>query len=427
MSADHQQSAETLRQQLVAYLKNLGHIQTSAVASAFQSVPRHVFVPGEDLQKVYSDTYILTKMQGETPISSSSQPAIMAIMLETLAVQPGQRVLEIGAGTGYNAALLAHIVGERGSVTAIDFDEDIAQAAREHLQLAGYPEVQVIQGDGVYGYPANAPYDRIILTASTADIAPAWWEQLKPGGRLVMPFKLTGLTHIPLTQSWLLADQVLLAFERQNDSLVSVATNACGFMPLRGLFAQPLNRTLRLVPEDGYLALMDGPGDLALAPQLFQHPGTDEILPLTLSDLELPGLRLWLALRDSAYCELYGQEKVLQPAGGAPLIRLPGTTLTAIGLYEDQGMGLLTRPPDLPDEVLPSRLTLRSFGDNSATAARLREHITAWDRAGRPFRWRQRGLLENVQVRVYPPDTTYLPGEHELMVARPNTRLVFHW
>src|SRR5689334_7832237 len=103
-------TAPELQHSLVEYLKQGGHLPSPSVEAAFRAVPRHLFLPDLELEKVYQDEAIPTKLQDEIPISSSSQPTIMAIMLEQLRLKPGQRVLEIGAGTGYNAALIAHIV-----------------------------------------------------------------------------------------------------------------------------------------------------------------------------------------------------------------------------------------------------------------------------------------------------------------------------
>src|SRR6185503_18791702 len=105
------------------------------------------------LAEVYRDRAIGTKRLDGQYVSSSSQPEIMAIMLEMLDLQPGHRVLEIGAGTGFNAALLAHLVGESGEVVAIDVDDDIVEAARARLAAAGYERVRVILGDGALGLP----------------------------------------------------------------------------------------------------------------------------------------------------------------------------------------------------------------------------------------------------------------------------------
>ena len=182
-----------LNQALVDELKDEGHIQTPNIEAAFRAVLRHLFVPGKLLEEVYSDRAIQVKKDQDGQwLSSSSQPTIMAIMLEQLGLEPGHKVLEIGAGTGYNAALMAHIVGETGQIVTVDIDEDLAKAAREHLAMAGFEQVQVVCADGGYGYLDAAPYDRIILTVGAADITPAWREQMRPGGRIVLPLMLKG-------------------------------------------------------------------------------------------------------------------------------------------------------------------------------------------------------------------------------------------
>src|SRR5262249_39931318 len=135
---------------------------------------------------------IPTKRLAGRVVSSSSQPAIMAVMLEQLGVAPGHRVLEVGAGTGYNAALLDEIVGPGGEVTTVDIDDDVAEGARAHLAGAGRPRVRVVCADGAYGHPPRAPYDRIIVTVGAWEVAPAWARQLAADGRLVVPLSVRG-------------------------------------------------------------------------------------------------------------------------------------------------------------------------------------------------------------------------------------------
>ncbi|MGH3854548.1 MAG: methyltransferase domain-containing protein [Pseudonocardiaceae bacterium] len=140
-----------------------------------------------------SPKQVVTKRAEDgTAVSSASSPNLVAEMLEALDVAPGHRVLEIGAATGINAALLAELVGPAGEVVTIELDDDLAAGARAGLAAAGYPQVEVICGDGALGHPARAPYDRIIVTAGAWDIASAWWQQLALGGRLVVPLRLHG-------------------------------------------------------------------------------------------------------------------------------------------------------------------------------------------------------------------------------------------
>ncbi len=137
--------------------------------------------------------------KGSFPSSSCSQPSIVADMLEALSVQPGQSVLEIGTGTGWNAALLSRCVGEHGRVVTIEVDPRLAQDARRALTHAGYHPL-VITGDGMSGYSADAPYDRVISTASIREVVPrAWLDQLRPAGRLVTPWGTDWSNGVMLT------------------------------------------------------------------------------------------------------------------------------------------------------------------------------------------------------------------------------------
>ncbi|MBV9314941.1 MAG: methyltransferase domain-containing protein [Pseudonocardia sp.] len=125
---------------------------------------------------------------GGWPSSSCSQPSLVADMLTALAPRPGDVVLEIGTGTGWNAALLAHRVGPAGRVVSIEVDPELAEHARSALTAAGH-EPLVITGDGAAGYPTGAPYDRLISTAAVREVLPsAWLAQLRPGSRLVTPW-----------------------------------------------------------------------------------------------------------------------------------------------------------------------------------------------------------------------------------------------
>jgi methyltransferase of FxLD system len=221
--------SERLRRSLVAELRAKGVVSSERVAAAFLSVPRERFLPDvlarEGLKAVYRDEAIVTKKDARgLPLSSSSQPAIMAKMLELLDPQPGHRVLEIGAGTGYNAALLAHIVGSRGRVTSIDIDPELARQARRSLRDAGV-RATIVVGDGRQGHPPNAPYDRLIATAGADEIPRAWLEQVAEGGRLELPLRLDPERG---------AIQLIPVLERHGGRLRSIGLTWGGFMPLHG-------------------------------------------------------------------------------------------------------------------------------------------------------------------------------------------------
>ena len=205
---------------LVDDLVAKGVIRSPAVKRAFQTVPRQLFVPEVPIRRAYRDEVVPLKWRGQELISSLSQPAIMAEMLELLELEPGLRVLEIGTGSGYDAALISKIVGKTGSVTSVEIDGEIAAAARAHLTAVGFDTVQVITGNGFEGWSAAAPYDRIIVTAAVRGVPPAWVEQMAPGARLVAPLEESTGQHV-------------VSFDLVDGRLVMRRAVPCVFMPLR--------------------------------------------------------------------------------------------------------------------------------------------------------------------------------------------------
>ncbi|MFF3437608.1 methyltransferase, FxLD system [Streptosporangium sp. NPDC002721] len=231
-------SADRLRAELTDRLREQQVLRTPAVEAAFRRTPRHLFLPGVPLDQAYADNPVYTKTTEDgTQISAASQPWIVAGMLEQLAPNPGERILEAGAGTGYNAAIMAAIVGESGHIVTIDIDEDLVDGAREHLAAAGADNVEVILGDGALGHPQRAPYDRIIATVGAFETPTAWLEQLAPGGRLLVPLRLRG------------TNSRTIAFERGEDRWHSVSSKLAVFMPLRGI-GDDARRIVTLTPEE---------------------------------------------------------------------------------------------------------------------------------------------------------------------------------
>jgi protein-L-isoaspartate(D-aspartate) O-methyltransferase len=218
-----------LREGLATGLRADGLIRSKALDAAFREVPRELFVAEvlaeRCLEAVYADEALVTRRDATgQPRSSSSQPALMASMLELLHLRPGHRVLEIGAGTGYNAALMSRIVGSAGRVTSIDVDPAIARSARRSLRSAGY-RARIVAGDGRRGHAAGAPYDRIVVTACADAIPTTWFHQLVDGGRLELPLRLDPDGA---------AIQVIPVLERHGGELRSAGLTWGGFMPLHG-------------------------------------------------------------------------------------------------------------------------------------------------------------------------------------------------
>ncbi|RKF24704.1 methyltransferase, FxLD system [Micromonospora globbae] len=213
-----------LRTELTDRLRAENVIRTPGVEAAMRQTPRHLFLPGVPLEQAYADGPVYTKTDGRgISISAASQPRIVAMMLEQLDAQPGHRIMEAGAGTGYNAALLAAIVGDNGRVVTIDVDDDLVDGARKHLAAAGVANVEVVRGDGALGHPDGAPYDRIIATVGAWETPTAWLEQLAPDGRLVVPLRLCG------------AASRSIIFERYEGGWRDVGSELAVFMPLRGI------------------------------------------------------------------------------------------------------------------------------------------------------------------------------------------------
>jgi len=211
---------EDARARMVAGLAARGALDETWRA-AFEQVPRHLFIPEmvwlldrqargrlrpmhrEDdqarwLELAYRDAPVDTQVDDGRPApdggwevtSSASQPTVMAQMLAALDPQPGERILEIGTGTGYNAGLLAYRVGPE-NVTSIEIDPEVAAHARTALNTAGFGKVTVITGDGTGGWAEGGPYDRVIATAGVRTVPWPWVAQTRPGGRLVVPLSNT--------------------------------------------------------------------------------------------------------------------------------------------------------------------------------------------------------------------------------------------
>ena len=235
---DPQNQAGHLRNALVVNLVQRGVIHSPAVRDAFATVPRHRFVPQADLADAYSDRPVFIRWDAETPISSSTQPTMMAIMIEQLCLEPGNRVLEIGAGSGYNAAIMAHIVGDTGNVVTVDIDQDIVDEAAANLSKTGFHNVTCVCGDGFKGVPTEQFYDRVIVTVGAYDVSPHWVEQLKDGGILVAP-------------QWFRGANLSVALQKRDGELTGLSASPCTFIPIRGIWQR----------TEGYYPVGEPPDD----------------------------------------------------------------------------------------------------------------------------------------------------------------------
>ena len=216
---------ERRKRELLEALKREGVIRSERVYKAMLRVPREEFVPEELRCYAYEDTP-LPIGHGQT----ISAPHMVALMCEEAGLEPGQRVLEVGTGSGYHAAVIAEIVApsdeprERwGRVVTIERIPELAERARRVLERLGYSgRVKVVVGDGSKGYPPEAPYDRIVVTAAAPQVPKPLIDQLKPGGRIVIP---VGDRMV----------QYLYVVEKKPDGqVVSRPVTSCLFVPLIG-------------------------------------------------------------------------------------------------------------------------------------------------------------------------------------------------
>jgi protein-L-isoaspartate(D-aspartate) O-methyltransferase len=434
-----------MRDRMVAELTAADRTVSAAVTEALRVVPRHLFLPGLPPEVAYRDDAIVTRRGPDgQPTSSSSQPTIMAIMLDQLGLEPGQRVLEIGAGTGYNAALMKYLVGPSGTVITVDLDRDVAREAAAHLAAAGYPEVMVAAGDGAEGYPAGAPYDRVIATVGVSDLAPAWLDQLGPGGRIVVPLDLRG-------------SQRSIAFERAAEAggvWLSRSVVPCGFMRMRGSLAGPERTQVIGGHHELSLTLPDSRTvDLATLAANLEAPGgpaAEQATRVLAGPAQLfDGLGLWLGLHEPRLGMLSDSGE----AGATALLRAPtslhGQQVTA-GVFDQAGsFAVLARPENYPPEpggaagpptdpaagppverrarrglrAAPRfELSVLGYGpDGAELAANLAALLEAWDAAGRPG-------TRNFGVRAYSgrAGDGVTPGEGESVLTRPHTTFVVY-
>lgn len=206
---DYQQAREQMVERQIA---NRG-ISSPRVLEAFRSVPRHLFVPEHKRELAYSD--------GPLPIGKGqtiSQPYIVAYMTEAMQLTGEERVLEIGTGSGYQAAILGELAAE---VYTIERHESLAEVAARRLEEMGYENIHVVQGDGTNGLPEHAPFDAVIVTAAAPEVPRPLLDQLAEGGRLIMPVGSRG-------------GQVLKLYRKVDGEVKTRSLSPVAFVPLIG-------------------------------------------------------------------------------------------------------------------------------------------------------------------------------------------------
>lgn len=391
---------EAFRVQLINQLHDTGSLTSPAVRRAMQVVPRHEFLPGVALADAYTDQPVVTKRGADgASLSSASQPSIVATMLEQLNVAAGLRVLEIGAGTGYNAALLRELVGPAGQVTTVEIDPQVADQARAALAATGYPDVHVVTGDGARGHQPNAPYDRIIVTAGAWDLPSAWWEQLTNGGRLVVPLRWRGQTRC-------------IAFDHHYDRMVSRSVELCGFIPMQGGDGE---HTLPLANGSVTIGYdHDQPIDPAAVAGVFDQPRHEAWSGVSVGGQDsFDGLWLRMATAEPGTCRIAAQPSAVD--GGLVIPAVPARTPA---LIDDASLTYLALRPFPDTSGQPRRHELGAISHGSGDLHhRLIEHIRAWDR--------ERSATP--AITVHPTGTPADSPPGTFTIAKHHVWMIFSW
>jgi protein-L-isoaspartate(D-aspartate) O-methyltransferase len=392
-------TAQALRESMISELRAMGAIHTDRVAEVFRAVPRHLFTPGADWEEVYNPTAAVHVKRDEdgTPISTVSAAQLQATMLEQAALRPGMNALEIGSG-GVNAAMMSWLVGPEGTVTTVDIDPDVTDRASRLLDAAGYSRVNVVLADAENGFSDYQPYDRIIVTVGAWDIPPAWVEQLAPGGRLVVPLRIRGLTRS-------------LALDHEEDHFVSRSAEVCGFVKIQGEgantgFLLPLcGKEIGLRFDDGWS------GDPHSLDGVLDTPRTEMWSGVTIGGKEsFETLQLWLATVFPGFCRLTAPNQT-------SVLADPGHQWYDLTAIEDDSFAYLTTRRAAPGT---SEFGTHAFGPHGSKAAEaMVEQIRVWDRH----------LREGAgpEISVWPKETPDDRLPKGLIIDKRHSRISISW
>ncbi|ALG14556.1 protein-L-isoaspartate O-methyltransferase [Kibdelosporangium phytohabitans] len=388
---------------MVAEMRNQGDFTTSEVEAVFARVPRHLFAPNETPEAAYRrDDIVERKRDAHGMVTSSvSAPWLQATMLEQAELRPGMRVLEIGSG-GYNAALIAELVGETGQVTTLDIDAEIVERSRRCLDEAGYPQVVVVLGDGEHGAAERGPFDRIIVTAGAWDIPPAWIDQLAADGRIVVPLRVRGLER-----SFVLA--------RDGDHLVSTGHRLCGFVAMQGEGANQERLTLLRGEEVALRIDGETPTDPDGLGASLDMPRVEVWSGVEVGGFEeFHEMDLWLATKADHFGLLVAQ----QSARDSGLVA-PGTRMGAKTIIDGATFAYRTTRPTSEER------TSFEFGvyAHGPDAQRLAEDyanlVRVWDRDHR--------YGPGAHIEVWPANSPATGLPHGRVIGKRHTRVSISW
>lgn len=380
------------------------------ILAALRTVPRHRFAPEQDLATAYDDDLAVVTRRDENGRATSSVSAVwlQADMIAKLRLEPGSAVLEVGSG-GYNAELLAHVVGQGGWVVTVDIDAYVVHRTRRFTAEAGSGRVLALQGDGALGAPARhvprGGFDGCVITHNVWDISPHWREQLAEGAYLVVPLEIHGYTRA-------------IALVRRSDVLHATGWTYCGFVRDLGRNGRT-TPAVRLAGGELRLRFEDGlAGDTTGLEEALRGPRHEERTGVTIAGGEsFETLQLYLATTVPGFCRLAGDRD--KDTGITAFAR----SENAAALLGDGSLAYLTyvwvKDGETPAERR-AEFVAHAFGEGGpALADRLAAAVRRWDEHARGHGY--------PRMTVHPaatPDSD-LPAGH--VVDKVLSRLVFQW
>lgn len=391
-------TARRFQDQLLESTKDTHHRNplSKSVTEAFYAVPRHRFVTRyrtfrnprwfevteDNLEEhlatlyanqplvIYGEDADFEAVSGRTPVSTISQPTFVLQMIDMLALETGHRVFELGGGSGWNAALIGHVVGATGKVVSVEIIPGLVQSARAAIAAAGLDHVEILEGDGGDGYEPHAPYDRAIFTSGAYDLPRSFYRQVRPGGLLLFVLKNKG------------GADTLILLEKHEDHFRSRRSLLCGFVPMVGKFHV---ESMEPTPLDQVLGQAGiSPEPVETTPFWWSGANEDNFIWVT------SGLRSFLAISEP----------------GFEAIRLDKATLT-FGILDRASSGL----------VLARHDRLVCYGSTAPRQA-LIASLKRWIDRGMP-------ALANLEVRAYPIDREITPSAGDWLVRRNESQFVW--
>jgi protein-L-isoaspartate(D-aspartate) O-methyltransferase len=391
-------TARRFQDHLLASTKDAQHRNplSKRVTDAFYAVPRHRFVTRyrtfrnprwfevtdenleEHLAMLYADRALVIHgedadfeaIAGRKPVSTISQPTFVLQMIDMLELEAGHRVFELGSGSGWNAALIGHVVGATGKVVSVEIIPELVRSARASIAAAGLEHVEILEGDGGDGYEPHAPYDRAVFTSGAYDLPRVFYRQMRPGGLLLFVLKNKG------------GADTLILLEKFEDHFRSRRSQLCGFVPMVGKFHV---ESMEPTPLDQLLASAGiSPEPVETTPFWWSGASEDNFIWVT------SGLRSFLAISEP----------------GFEAVRLDKPT-TIFGILDRTSNGL----------VLARHDRLVCYGSTEP-----RQTLIASLK-----RWIDRGMpaLANLEVRAYPIDREVTPAPGDWLVRRNESQFVW--